>query len=108
MIKKEWWTVHVKTDDGRKRVLYAKASDRSEAEAKVKAYLAKLDTSAKILSARTGGSVFLDSACSENSKLFKAAKALLKKIDTITTEQFSQGAERDEREALREAIAEAD
>lgn len=40
--------------------------------------------------------------------LLTAAKALLGKIDNITTEDFSRGGERVEREALRLAIAEAE
>jgi hypothetical protein len=40
--------------------------------------------------------------------LLKAAKALLAKIDDITTEDFSKGAEREEREALRVAILKAE
>ena len=36
--------------------------------------------------------------------LLTAAKALLECIDNITTEEFAQGGERAEREALRKAI----
>ena len=36
--------------------------------------------------------------------VIQAAAALLAKIDDITTEDFSRGGERDEREALRRAL----
>lgn len=40
--------------------------------------------------------------------LLEAAKALLARIDSITTEDFSCGRERAEREALRDAITRAE
>ena len=40
------------------------------------------------------------------TELTNAAAALLKKIDSITTEEFSQGDESQEREALRSILAE--
>ena len=40
--------------------------------------------------------------------LLEAAKALLGRIDEMTTEEFSRGGERVEREALRLAIAQAE
>lgn len=40
-------------------------------------------------------------------ELLAAAIALLNKIDDITTEDFSKGGEREERETLREIIAKA-
>lgn len=40
-------------------------------------------------------------------ELVQKAQALLNKIDHITTDEFSVGEEREEREALRAAIAKA-
>lgn len=37
-------------------------------------------------------------------KVIRAAEALLKKIDTITTDEFARGGERREREVLRHAL----
>ncbi len=37
-------------------------------------------------------------------RLLDASVALLKRLDCITTDEFSKGGERTEREALREAI----
>jgi hypothetical protein len=42
------------------------------------------------------------------SKVFKAAKALLERLDNITTDQFSIGGEKTEREKLRRAITAAE
>lgn len=41
-------------------------------------------------------------------ELIAAARALLQKLDDITTEQFALGAERDEREALRALVEESE
>lgn len=41
------------------------------------------------------------------SDLLAAAKALLQKLDHLTTDEFSLGGEREEREALRAEIAKA-
>jgi hypothetical protein len=41
----------------------------------------------------------------EMEQLWVAAAALLNRIDHITTEEFSKGGERNEREALRQVLA---
>lgn len=41
----------------------------------------------------------------DTPSLIEAAKALLERIDNITTDEFSKGGEHDAREALRLAIA---
>ena len=41
---------------------------------------------------------------STQDELLRAAKATLDKLDNITTEEFSRGGEREEREALRAAV----
>ena len=38
--------------------------------------------------------------------LYQAASALLERIDNMTTEEFSKGGERSEREALRRVLCE--
>ena len=40
-----------------------------------------------------------------DDELVSASAALLNKIDSITTEEFSKGAEREERETLRSVLA---
>ncbi len=45
-------------------------------------------------------------AVNSHDALVAAAKALLEKIDNITTDDFSKGAEREEREHLRAILAE--
>lgn len=39
------------------------------------------------------------------SEMIAAARALLERLDTITTEEFARGGEREERERLRAALA---
>lgn len=42
------------------------------------------------------------------SQVFKVAKALLKRLDNITTDSFAVGGEKAERETLRQAIVSAE